>query len=387
MPDETTFVDQHHDLVAKALGGDDGYVIEDTPEEGADAAAVADKAPASEEKAADTPAAEGTKKEEVKAEVAETTPAAEAELTDPAEKYLAALRKEKAADPVADDNTKAYLKTKGVEDIDALLQERATDKELVGQYKGKADKYDAFQARMKDIPTEIAQAIEAFEKGEDYTKPLLPLTRGITLNKEAKDIDKFALVQHRHPGKFTPEQVESLRDGTADPSLQAAHDLFYEQSAQGHDTDRNNLLNSGKQKQERTAAALQADQRAVAEAIAFAKADEAVAVLLTPELLSDFENGTLVDKLFYNADGTPNRQHLALAAKLVNHDTVVARVLKGAQTSAEVKGELRARDRMPEKPDSKGAEKAGPTIKPHTEESKTKEFYDAAQDLVAKALG
>ncbi len=369
----------HSNLIADAIsGGDTSFArTQEPPVE----IPVVEKAKAKPE----TPAAPEVKQEVAAPEKPEVKePEVEVPLT-PEEKYLAELGKLQPEAPVLDDNAKAALKAKGIEDLDARLQEWATDKELATQYKTKAEQYEALQKALKELPVEFGAAIEAFRKGEDYTKHLTPLTKGISMNKEAKDIDRFDLVDHEFPGKFTEDQKQAIKDGL-DDTLKAAHDLFYDQAAGRHDGRRAEWMQSTEARAQQAAARRDADQKATAAAIAHAKGDPAVAALLTPELLSDFETGALVDKLFYNADGTPNLKSLALAAKAVNHDAVVTRAMKGAAVKGKIEGELRVRETMPEKPASGTGEVKGPTVQT-PEKGSAQEIYEGYQNLVASALG
>lgn len=301
----------------------------------------------------------------------------------PEERYLAALGAQPEAAPALDDNAKAALKARGIEDLDALLAESSTNKELVTQLRSKAEQYDVLEQRIAELPVEIGKAIASFRKGEDYTKDLLPLTRGISLSKEAKDIDRFALVDSRYPNRFTEDQKQSILDGTADETLKAAHDRFYELAVNEHNAERGNMLKTRQTQLEAENLRREAMQRSTASAIAYAKKDPAVSALINSDVQSRFEKGTLIDELFYNEDGTYKPEGFALLTKMLNHDTVVARAMKGAAASAAVNGALSVVERLPERPATTGGEINQPTQKPQTPEEK---YKSDAMNLVAEAL-
>lgn len=317
-------------------------------------------------------------------EVPAEAPKAEEPQT-PEEKYMAALAKKQSATqaPALDDTAKAALKAKGIEDLDAFLTEKATLAEQLNQFKTKAEQYDKVEETLKSLPVEIAEAIELARKGEDYTKALKPLSDGITLSKEAKAIDKFKLVDHYFPGKFSEEQKEAIRDG--DEALKGAFDLYHEQAANKHNGLRGERMSISEQRAAEAKATQELFSKATAQAIAMAKADEATSVLLTPEIIGSFEKGHLIDSTFYNADGTPKPESLALIAKALNHDAIVARAMKGAAASAAIEGELRARERMPERPAAGSGDVKQP-IPTAPKGSDIEEFQKQAQELIGAAL-
>ena len=123
--------------------------------------------------------------------------------------------------------------------------------------------------------------------------------------------------------------------------------------------------------------------RSVAEMAAKAKADPAISALINTDIQSRFEKGNLIEELFYNEDGTLKPESFAHLTKMLNHDTVVARAMKGAAASASMDATLKALDRLPEKPSAGGGEIKQPTPKAQTD---TEKYQAAAMDLLAGAL-
>jgi len=308
-------------------------------------------------------------------------PAKQPEAMTPEERYLHALAEDKGGLPALDDAAKAALKARGIEDIDAFASEKATISEQLGQYRTKAEQYDVLEKRIAELPLEIGKAINAFRNGEDYTKHLMPLTKGITLSKEGKDIDRFALVDSRYPNRFSEDQKQAIIDG--DETLKAAHDRFYELAMNEHDTERSNMLKGRDAQAQVVSAQREAMSRSIAASIAKAKSDPALSALINADIQSRFEKGTLIEELFYNEDGTHKAESFALLTKMLNHDTVVARAMKGAAASASMDATLKALDRLPEKPSAGGGEIKQPTPKAQTD---TEKYQSAAMDLVAGAL-
>jgi len=187
----------------------------------------------------------------------------------------------------------------------------------------------------------------------------MPLTKGITLSKEGKDIDRFALVDSRYPGRFSEDQKQAIIDG--DETLKAAHDRFYELAMNEHDAERSNMLKSRDAQAQVASAQREAMSRSIAASIAKAKADPAISALINTDIQSRFEKGNLIEELFYNEDGTLKPESFAHLTKMLNHDTVVARAMKGAAASASMDATLKALDRLPEKPSAGGGEIKQPT--------------------------
>lgn len=301
-------------------------------------------------------------------------PSAQQEEPSVEDKYLEAIRGGKAEAPALDDTAKAALKARGVEDIDALLSERGTLAEQVQQFKQKAEQYDSMEKALKELPVEIGKAIEAFRKGEDYTKHLTPLTKGISMSKDAKSIDKQALVDHYFPNKFTQEQIDAIKDG--DDTLKEAFDRYAELAAMKHDEGRKGFVDGIAQRTEQSRMFREKQATSIAAAIAHAKADPATAVLMTNDLQGAFEKGSLIDSTFYEADGTPKKESLALLAKALNHDRIVERAMKGAAANGKVEGELIARERAPERPSKAPGEIKQPPQAPRS---------DGDSDLIRQA--
>lgn len=353
-------------------------VVEPAPE-----TKPAEPAPAAEAPATPAaPAAPATPEATKPAEPA-PTPEAPAAPKTPEELYIEALNAGRPETPALDDAAKAALKARGIEDVDAFLNEHATITEQLNQYRTKAEQYDAVDKALKELPVEIAQSIQDYRDGKDYTQALMPLSKGITLSKEAKDIDPFKLVDHYYPGRFTEEQKAEIADGTND-ALKAAHDQFVELASGKHDGMRAQRIAQMTERQASAKAQQEADARAIAANIAYMKKDPALSALLTPDLQRDFEDGTLIQKTFYNADGTYKEAGLALIAKGLNHDAVVSRMMKGAAAKAKVEGELAARERLPEKPPTAPGEIKQPIPKPSDDGRSEQQRY--ADEALAKAL-
>lgn len=322
-----------------------------------------EEAPATEEKAAEEP----SKKEE----------------DDIYDKALAALDDTGEAAPL-DDSTKAALKARGIEDIDAFVSEKASLAEQLGIYKPKAEAHDEFMARLNTLPPEIGEAIVAHGNGEDYSKALLPLINGVSAAKEGKKIDKFAIVDTYFPNKFSAEQKESIKDGTADQTLIDAHDLFREQAIARHDARRESFANAAKEKEAAAKAINEKMQKAVADAIAHAKADKARAVLLDKKTLDAFRSGRLIDEMFYNEDGTPNLESLARALDAKHHRMLLEKARTGAEAKGSREGQAKVMSKLAAGPAQAGNQKQ------HVQQQRGAEVNEAvanAQDQIAAMLG
>lgn len=335
---------------------------------------AADAAPAVETPAAEKPAAEGG---------APAVPAAhEKEEGDIYDKALAALDDNGTGNVPLDDNTKAALKARGIEDLDAYVSEKASLAEQVGMYKAKAEAHDDFMGRLQTLPPEIGEAIEAHRKGEDYSKALLPLINGVSAAKEAKRIDKFALVDHYFPGKFNEEQKAAIKEG--DTTLEGAFDLFHEQAKMKHDARREAFTQAAAQKAAAEKAITEKTNKAVADAIAHARADKSRAVLLDKKTLDAFQSGRLIDEMFYNEDGTPKPESLALALDAKHHKMLLERARKGAEAKGSAEGATKVMNKLAAGPNTAGNQKQQ-TVQQRG--SEVDEAVRTAQDQIAGMLG
>ena len=353
------------DAVAAALM--DGNFVPETP---AQEPKPADEKPA-EPAATEQPAADDNPAE------AEQTTEKPTEV-DPLDELLNPPTEEPQA---LDDTTKGTIaKFLGVDDPVKFKEDFAVLQEQVNQFKEKAEQYDAVFKRISEMPYELSKAVQAAAKGEDY-KPLLEkLSRGISLSKEAKDIDKVTLVNEHFPGKFSEEDLEAIKDG--DKTLGAAFDKFHELAAMKHDEARNGEVSRQREFIEQQRAIKEAHERADAAAVAHFKQQGALAKLADPNIINDFLSGKLEEDTLYNADGTKKPEYLTLLAKAKTFDKLVARAREGAKVAGGDERELALRGRMPEQPKSPNGERSQPAKQ---KDDKQKAF-DLVQQAMAEAL-
>ncbi len=299
-------------------------------------------APAGEEKPAEKPAA---------------APAAEQAQEDIYDKALAALSASDQPVPQLNDEAKNYLKAKGIEDIDALLSERASERELISQYKGKAEAHDQMLQSLSTLPAEIGEAIEAHNKGEDYTKALMPLTKGVSISKEAKRIDKYALVEHYFPGKFNEEQIQAIKYG--DETLEGAFNLYREQAIERHEARRKGYAESDKARAEEEKAKADRHAKATADAIAYVRQDKVRATFLDKKTIDDFTSGKLIDELLYNKDGTPKLESLAHLIDSIHLPKMMERMKLGTQVKGRNEGQAKVLGTMSSAPDGSTLQRQG----------------------------
>lgn len=378
----TAVADNGTDALATILGLPDDIAVTTIREENAAPGAgriinftgeqpkAAAAAPAAETPAAETPAAEVD---------ATATAKDDGDIYD---KALAALDENGTGSVPLDDATKAALKARGIEDLDAYVSEKASLAEQVGMYKAKAEAHDDFLGRLQTLPPEIGEAIEAHRKGEDYSKALLPLMNGVSAAKEAKRIDKFALVDHYFPGKFNEEQKQAIKDG--DTTLEGAFDLYHDQAKQKHDARRETFTNAAKEKAAAEKAIAEKTNKAVADAIAHARADKSRAVLLDKKTIDAFQSGRLIDEMFYNEDGTPKPESLALALDAKHHKMLLERARKGAEAKGSAEGATKVMSKLAAGPNAAGNQRQQ-TVQQRG--SEVDEAVRTAQDQIAGMLG
>ena len=312
------------------------------------------------------------------------TPPAPAKEKDIYDKALENMAAGDTKAPELTEEVKGYLKSKGIEDLDAVIQERASNAELTTQYQTKAEAYDKLMDSISRLPAEFGEGIEAFNKGEDYTKALMPLTKGVSVSKDAKKIDKFALVEHYFPGKFNEEQIQAIKDG--DTTLEGAFDLYHEQAKGKHDARRQSFAeaesaraNANKEVNERMA-------KANADAIAFVRQDKMRSVFLDKKTIDDFTSGKLEDELLRNKDGTPKLESLARLIDSIHLPKMVERMRAGATTQGRNEGQAKLMSEMSKGPDEKTLQTNGnPSPKANADA-----LHKAAQDgqnAVAAMMG
>lgn len=319
--------------------------------------------------------------EEKPAEKAADAPAAEQAQEDIYDKAIAAMSGSDQPAPQLNDDAKNYLKAKGIEDIDALLSERASERELISQYKGKAEAHDQMLQSLSTLPAEIGEAIEAHNKGEDYTKPLMPLTKGVSISKEAKRIDKYALVDHYFPGKFNEEQIQAIKDG--DETLEGAFNLYREQAIERHEARRKGFAEADKARAEEGKARADRQAKAIADAIAYVRQDKMRATFLDKATIDDFTSGKLIDELLYNKDGTPKLESLARLIDGIHLPKMMERMRMGAQAKGRNEGQAKVLGAMSSAPDVKTFERQGAPAPKENADALQKAVRDGQEAVAA----
>lgn len=319
------------------------------------------------------------KDEEVKEEVAEKK--REKDIYDTA---LEALNGEKQAEAKLTDEVKNFLAAKGIEDIDAKLGELASVTELAGQYKEKAGAYDQMLVTLGNLPAEIGEAISLANQGEDYTKALVPLTKGVTVSKEGKKIDKFALVGHYFPNEFSEEDIQAIKDG--DDKLERAFSLFRDQAVERHDARRKAFADSEEARNIQNKELAERTAKATADAIAHVRKDKVRATFLDKKTIDDFTSGRLDNELLYNKDGTRKLESLAFLIDGIHLPTMVERMRVGAGVKGKNEGQAKVMSAMSDKPNEKTFERQG-TPTPKENGDALKKAVDDGQLAVAAMFG
>ena len=307
---------------------------------------------------------EAGKEEEVVKETAdtkaegETEEKEEAKEVDPLDAYISGTDPEPVDTPK---EASEFLKREfGVETPTALKQQFTTLREQLADKSSKADQYDNIIKGLDSFPTELHNAIQKQLAGEDGVGYIQGLANGASLSKEAAQIAPETLIDAYFPkNKFTAAQREDIANNEADPAVQDSWDQMLELASEKH--------NSARQKEASRDADIQASNKkqqetfdtARAAAIAFVKNDKALAGVVNSDLIEKFSNGSLLNDLFFESDGSYKPEALAQLAKIPLHDKLVERIRVGAHNAGKNEGLLEATSRQPKKPQS-GSERVTP---------------------------
>lgn len=285
---------------------------------------------------------------ETKAEVAPATPAEKAPepSVDPLEAYLNEGQQTEPEWPK--EILERFKGELGFDSPAAIKQHIATLSEQTEQLKTKAQEAEAIRQRIDEFPLELQNAINRQLQGEDGVAYLQSLRQGVSLSKEAKDIAQEKLVEAYFPGKFTPEQLESIREG--DETLKAAHERFAELAAMEHNAQRTKELGRVEAQQKAYTMQREAREASKAAAVAAFKQNKSLSALVDNAFVSKFQSGQLETELLYNEDGTYRPEALARLAMIGLHDKLVERARAGARTEAKNEALLEATARLPQTP-------------------------------------
>lgn len=275
---------------------------------------------------------------------APSTPAA---TPDPLDAYLSGQVTPEASWPT---EALGLLKAElGFDTPQAIKQHMLQLGEEATLLKSKAQEADTIKAAIDSFPLELQNAINKQLQGEDGVAYLQNTKQGVSLSKDAKDIDSAKLVDAYFPGKFSAEQREAIKDGTADETLKAAHDRFAELATMEHNNQRTTEQGRVKAQEDARVKQREAVETSRAAAIAHLKNNKTLAALVGPDIIDKFSKGQLEAEYLYNPDGTYRPEALARLATIGIHDKIVERARLGARTEGRNEGILEATSGQPTK--------------------------------------
>lgn len=346
-------------------GGSTEIVVAAPPEPAAEAppvkeAPVAEEVPATPEATPETPEATEAPAatEEVKAE---ETPA------DPLEQYI----KGSAAQATAlTDDTKAFLKAElGIEDPAAYKKQRAIEQEEMGVLKQAKAQLDAIQQNLGKLPVELEEIITDYLSGKDADPVARIKGLGVSVTTPSKDVEPTALVDTYYKGKFSAEQMEELRDGTAAPELKDVFDKYHELATGKHDERGAKQVSRSQELQQQHRATEERMEHSALASVAHLREDKALAAMVDPKMIDDFVTGKLVQQKLFNPDGTYKPEALKRLVIPEIHDTLVKKVREGAFNNGKTEGEARAHAERPQGPAGGNAKRVPPSQEPTPEQT------------------
>lgn len=301
---------------------------------------------------------------------------------DEVDKYLAEISKETPVVNWDDAGKAAFKGTFGEEDPQAFLQKHNTLQEQLGVATEKAQQADAVLKRIGTMPYELAKAMEAVAQGKPYQDYLKQLGTGATLSKAGKDVADEAIMDRYYPGKFSAEQREAIKDGSADEALKALWDERVEMGREKHDALRDTERSALTAKQEADKAFEAASQKADMAAVAYLKQKPGIAAFASKPIIDKFLSGDLEREVLYNADGTRKPESLALLLQAMNHEKVVARMREGARVQGKTEAELKAHNKLPGTPDPANGHRGSPPQKETPIQQQERQALTQVADLM-----
>lgn len=284
---------------------------------------------------------------------------------DDVDQYLRNLDKaDKVLEPLSDESKAAFKARLGTDDPDTFVREHNSLKEQLDVANKAAAEARAVKDRFDTMPYELAKALQAVADGKPWKPFLEQLANGITLSKAGKDIDQDVLMDHYgFSKKFNAEQLEAIKSGEADDATKGLYDEYLNIARGKHDESRVSERTAIKDRQEAEKAMVVAHEKATTAAIAHLKTDPAISVFAKRDVIEKFTSGELANELFYNADGTPKPDSLALMLRAMRHDEIVQRVRKGALAEGKAAAEAKAHSKLPGTPDNGAGQRGDPKAK------------------------
>lgn len=274
------------------------------------------------------------------------------------------MRGDTAKEAVIDDAAKAVLKSVlGIEDVDAYKRARALEVEEVTALKGKADRLAAIEQNLGKLPLELEEAIADYLAGKEADPIARIKNMGVSVHVPSKDVEPTALVDNYYKGKFSADQLQEIKDGTASPELTDVFGKYAELAAGKHD-ERGAKEAARKQESTQTTAKVrEAQERSALQSVANFKNDP-ISALVDPRVIDDFVSGKLLQDKFFNPDGTYKPDALKRLVTPDVHENLMEKVRKGAFANGFATGESKAHAKQHDGPAMGPGKRVAPAAAP-----------------------
>jgi len=298
---------------------------------------------------------------------AEPAPAATEATTDDA--FEEALRGsvEPAAAPVWDDTAKAVFKnTFGEEDPVAFKEtfaktqaELGTLREVTEKQKSVMDLLNSVEERFPALANallEVAENRDPFEYLNNLGDPKM-------LGKKAEDLSESQMVDTYLQKHFSKAERDALRTGDYSDLDVSAEDLkakvnHWMSTAQDMHEQKNQAYTKANEAKAARATEVRKNfEASVTSAIAKASADPLVRSAITPEILTAFRNGTLLNGSTFKDDGSYADTALSTYLKGTRYDSDIKRAYESGK---KVGSQGRAQEVVASLPTKPGASRTAP---------------------------
>jgi hypothetical protein len=123
---------------------------------------------------------------------------------------------------------------KDVKGFEALMTNVDTWRNDSQKLKDVADELETIKAGLQSVPSDLAEAINAWSRGEDYRQPLANSSL-VDFTKPFAKHQKSEVIKYFYPGQFTEEELEYEEDARIKSAYSFAEKLFEQKKAQLED--------------------------------------------------------------------------------------------------------------------------------------------------------
>ena len=270
----------------------------------------------------------------------------------------------------------------GFDNLESLVDDYKASQEKIKGYEDIGAKYDHVANLINNMPDELYQAVDAFNRGDDWREKLVSRP-SLDFTKDVSNLSEKQLVDTYFPGEFTAEEWEDSKSEDADIGTKKAIQLAVSQSKQKFLNDQEELkgvrqaaVDRVKKDEEAQAEKVKAFEASVNRSVENMKSNiNGVADSYIEKIKSELTLDNIA-KAFLNEDGTLKEDAATRYTMALHGQGMIQQYQTVANHKAETQERQKILERTPEQPKAK-----------NKTEQTTDNLSDAAKRKLAEIRG